>query len=422
MKTYTIFFLFAINCVYGQTKMDVIVNASETGDLTAFRAENKDTTGFYSMAIRAYNHSKYYGYAILASHGGTGVGLYANSLSGKGIIGVVGHSLYLVTNVSGSHQSAGVLGVGNENRIGVEGYSGSGIGGYFSSNEGNVGLVSMNNVGIKTKTPAYPLAFSDETGDKISFSGGVTNNTTNHFGIGIRTSQFQVYTPTVNDDILFGIGRSAAFTEKVRIKGTGAVGIGVSNPDGLLDVNGRIRVRHNGFTSGVWMSNSTNSVSGADGAFYGLKADTEAGIWIGNNWRFWVNNVGNGTFTGTVSGVSFVNTSDVRFKKNIVPLKNSFSDLMQIKGVRYDWKKDEFPERNFSDKNQIGFIAQEIEKIFPEMVFTDTKGYKSVDYARLTPVLVEAIKELIAKNNTLESRLDKIELSLFSSNEKPTDK
>jgi molybdenum-dependent DNA-binding transcriptional regulator ModE len=44
------------------------------------------------------------------------------------------------------------------------------------------------------------------------------------------------------------------------------------------------------------------------------------------------------------------------------------------------------------------FIAQELEKIYPEMVFTDDKGYKSVDYSRLTPVLVEAIKELNAKN------------------------
>ena len=46
------------------------------------------------------------------------------------------------------------------------------------------------------------------------------------------------------------------------------------------------------------------------------------------------------------------------------------------------------------------------------MVFTDEKGYKSVDYARLAPVLVEALKELTLKNQTLESRLDKIEALL----------
>jgi hypothetical protein len=82
---------------------------------------------------------------------------------------------------------------------------------------------------------------------------------------------------------------------------------------------------------------------------------------------------------------------------------------LKISGVRYDWKQEEFPEKHFSDKNQIGFIAQEIEKIFPEMVFTDEKGFKSVDYARLTPVLVEAIKELNVKNEKLESKNQKLE-------------
>ena len=48
---------------------------------------------------------------------------------------------------------------------------------------------------------------------------------------------------------------------------------------------------------------------------------------------------------------------------------------------------------DFGDERQIGFSAQEVEKLFPEIVMTDTNGYKSVDYGRLTPILVEAIKE-----------------------------
>ena len=47
----------------------------------------------------------------------------------------------------------------------------------------------------------------------------------------------------------------------------------------------------------------------------------------------------------------------------------------------------------FGDERQLGFSAQEVEKLFPEVVTTDANGYKSVDYGRLTPVLVEAIKE-----------------------------
>ena len=55
----------------------------------------------------------------------------------------------------------------------------------------------------------------------------------------------------------------------------------------------------------------------------------------------------------------------------------------------------------FTDTRQIGFSAQEVEKLFPEVVLTDANGYKSVDYGRLTPVLVEAIKELQKQIDTL---------------------
>ena len=48
---------------------------------------------------------------------------------------------------------------------------------------------------------------------------------------------------------------------------------------------------------------------------------------------------------------------------------------------------------SFSKDEQIGFIAQEIEKIYPQVVLTDKNGYKSIDYSKLTPILVEAIKE-----------------------------
>ncbi len=116
-----------------------------------------------------------------------------------------------------------------------------------------------------------------------------------------------------------------------------------------------------------------------------------------------------GSFTGCVTASNLTCPSDSRFKKNITPIEKPLSNILKIKGVRYDWKTNEFPEKNFSEKNQIGFIAQDLEKIFPEMVFTDEKGFKSVDYARLTPVLVEAIKELTLKNQKLENRLEKVE-------------
>lgn len=278
-------------------------------------------------------------------------------------------------------------------------------------------LLKNANLGLNTATPQYPLTFKDAVGDKISLYYGNSTNTANHYGMGIQVAKFQIFTPSSEDDIVFGFGRSAAFSEKVRFKGTGNVGIGLDNPSELLDVFGRMRVRHKpGNTAGVWMSNSANSTAVADGAFYGMKTDTEAGIFINSAWRFWVNNLGQGTFTGRVTADNFITASDVRFKKNIVGLTNALAGISNLRGVRYDWRKEEFPERNFSSQNQIGFLAKELETIFPEMVFTDEKGYKAVDYARLTPVLVEAIKELKAindvlteKNDRMEARLNKIE-------------
>lgn len=66
---------------------------------------------------------------------------------------------------------------------------------------------------------------------------------------------------------------------------------------------------------------------------------------------------------------------------------------MKIQGVNYYWKKEEFPVKNFSSDKQISFVAQDIEKIFPEVVMQDNDGYKPVDYSRLTTILVEAIKD-----------------------------
>jgi len=61
--------------------------------------------------------------------------------------------------------------------------------------------------------------------------------------------------------------------------------------------------------------------------------------------------------------------------------------------VHYEWRKDEFPGKGFDDNVQMGVVAQEIELVYPELVKIQPDGYKSVDYIKLTPVLIEAIKE-----------------------------
>ena len=87
-------------------------------------------------------------------------------------------------------------------------------------------------VGIGTSTPGFPLDLSANLGDKISLYG----SSGAHFGFGIQAGVLQIHTASSAQDVVFGYGTSAAFTERVRIKGTGSVGIGTNAPLGPLHI------------------------------------------------------------------------------------------------------------------------------------------------------------------------------------------
>ncbi len=105
--------------------------------------------------------------------------------------------------------------------------------------------------------------------------------------------------------------------------------------------------------------------------------------------------VGNGLFSGTVTAsCGVLICSDKRYKKNILPISHALSSILQLNGVNYQLKVEEYPQYRFTDQKQVGLIAQDVELIFPEVVFTNDNGYKAIDYSKLTPILIEAIKEL----------------------------
>jgi hypothetical protein len=86
-------------------------------------------------------------------------------------------------------------------------------------------------------------------------------------------------------------------------------------------------------------------------------------------------------------------TSDIKLKKNVLLLENSLDKVLSLRGVSFDWNKEEHPEMGFSGGKQFGLIAQEVEKVLPELVSEGPGGFKSVDYSKITPILIEAIKE-----------------------------
>src|SRR5687768_10717777 len=91
-------------------------------------------------------------------------------------------------------------------------------------------VMENSRLGIGAIIPQYPLAIENGLGDRISLYGGGGLPNADHYGFGIQASLMQLFTPASNTDIAFGYGRSAAFTERMRIKGNGNVGIGNTNP------------------------------------------------------------------------------------------------------------------------------------------------------------------------------------------------
>ena len=98
--------------------------------------------------------------------------------------------------------------------------------------------------------------------------------------------------------------------------------------------------------------------------------------------------------------------SDVRMKKNIKPLNASLNKISMLEGVSFDWKTTEYTDQGLSDDKQIGLLAQDVEKVLPELVRTGSDGYKAIAYSKLTAVLVEAVKELKSENETLKGKLE----------------
>jgi hypothetical protein len=101
-----------------------------------------------------------------------------------------------------------------------------------------------------------------------------------------------------------------------------------------------------------------------------------------------------GTIRATGDVIAY---SDKRVKENIKTIDNSLEKVNQLRGVEFN--------KIGEDKKSIGVIAQEIEKILPEVVREDDKGMKSVAYGNITGILIEAIKELKLEVEELKKQI-----------------
>ena len=215
----------------------------------------------------------------------------------------------------------------------------------------------------------------------------------------------------------------------------GNVGIGTASPNSKLDVAGGIIARE-----GTLFSSLTTPEGGALSLVNPTKTGALASEWklynmtgtYGNGLSFWryyasgtnagaamfISDAGNismglGTTTasyalqvgGAVAGGSaYVNTSDLRLKKDIAPIPYGLADVMKLRPVAFQWKNQ---QPDWAKGRKIGLIAQEVEPVIPEVVSTahDRMGTKSIAYGDLTPVLIHATQELKADNDNLRATM-----------------
>ncbi|MCP4134429.1 MAG: tail fiber domain-containing protein [bacterium] len=165
-----------------------------------------------------------------------------------------------------------------------------------------------------------------------------------------------------------------------------------------------------GWARGFNFLDSSNKVVG--GFCAGGVNDTLSALYIGdvndpaNPWVLF-NPDGSISSKGIIHASGELLTSDKRYKKNITQIDSPLKKVLQLRGVYYNWRANEFKNKSFSKKRQIGFIAQEVEPVLPEVVATGKDGYKSLSYSTMTALLVEAIKEMKSQNNSTIAALKK---------------
>ena len=99
------------------------------------------------------------------------------------------------------------------------------------------------------------------------------------------------------------------------------------------------------------------------------------------------------------------NSSDERLKDNIQVIQGSLDKIGEIRGVEFDWN-DKSPGWAQERGHDVGVVAQEVQKILPEIVVERKNGYLGVDYKRIVPLLIESIKELKQEVEILKKKVN----------------
>lgn len=339
---------------------------------------------------------------VIDASGNVGIG----TTTPNALLTVNGGAYNTSINISGSNSNAVGLDIKNTSAGGHEWIIAS-TGASGAGGAGNLLINDLNSSGntIITSAVAIGGAFAPQQalhvlGNQRLQSVGAGAQAYIDFSDG-NTIQWHLASRNAADtpNNRFGVFNSAN-TEVVTILQGGNVGIGTAAPGAKLDVVGG-----GNFSGGVSFDNSISLDASTINYLYYTdalqlaKSGTGVAIHIDSS-----RNVGIGTTTptqllhvnGTAYATTFLHTSDRRLKTNIEPIANVEELTQQLRGVRFEWKKTGAPA--------YGVIAQEVEKVLPEAVTLNADGIRAVDYDQLVPVLLEAVKALQDRVNTLEAQ------------------
>jgi hypothetical protein len=279
--------------------------------------------------------------------------------------------------------------------------------GWFSPNPGEFGIVSYGNTVFNTNSSGIVVTgIASATGFAGTYRGSLavfSGNTTEHI---VRITQTGTGNALVVED------STNPDTTPFVITGIGSVGIGTNAPINHLDVHGTIRVaRQDAVSDGgeivlARASDNANAwaldvhtdrfrITDVIQASTRFSISPGGNVGLGSDATSKLHVFGDATVTGVITCTDINSTSDINLKENITTVDNALSIVNDLRGVRFEWKKDHKPS--------YGVIAQELEQVLPELV-TDTDP-KTVNYNGIIGVLIEAVKELSTEVEDLKKKL-----------------
>ncbi len=202
-----------------------------------------------------------------------------------------------------------------------------------------------------------------------------------------------VITVTIN----FAGVSSAADIDGLSVDEIGNVGIGTSTPVAPLHIRTDADTIPEMIFSGIQFENTPHAsnarffLSWIDFGFMALE--------VNDNFVMSWTDYGDALLAGNL-----YEDSDISLKENIGKVDMPLTKIAGLRGIKYDWK-----DKKRGSKRQMGLIAQEVEKEFPEAVVTKPDGKKAIAYTRLMAPLIESIKELKAENEKLAQRVRALE-------------